>query len=165
MLVRSLNICRAGVDNPTVWYQPANLGLTSTSIPKKSYKATIFYIQLCFCYIYKQFYSTRGWRGFSRWLRCVSSIITRLSSGNQTHDSIRCYYSYGSIMNFPSSLGVLLWEPRPNIDTLLCSIGLECVQRKTEQAPPPYYVYYSVECRSPCYYYFIYYQYYDWFYR
>jgi len=32
---------------------------------------------------------------------------------------------YSSIMNFPSSLGVLLCEPRPDIDTLLCSIGLE----------------------------------------
>jgi len=32
-------------------------------------------------------------------------------------------------MNFSSSLGVLLWKPRPNIDTLLCSIGLECVKK------------------------------------
>jgi len=31
-------------------------------------------------------------------------------------------------MNFPSSLGVLLCKPRPDIDTLLCSIGLECVK-------------------------------------
>jgi len=32
-------------------------------------------------------------------------------------------------MNFPSSLGVLLYKPRPDIDTLLCSIGLECVKK------------------------------------
>jgi len=34
------------------------------------------------------------------------------------------------IMNFPSSLGVLLCKPRPDIDTLLCSIGLERVKNK-----------------------------------
>jgi len=41
------------------------------------------------------------------------------------------YFSryYGSIMNFPSSLGVLLCKPRPDIDTLLCSIGLDCVKK------------------------------------
>jgi len=33
-------------------------------------------------------------------------------------------------MSFHSSLGVLLCELRPDIDTLLCSIGLECVQKK-----------------------------------
>jgi len=49
-------------------------------------------------------------------------------SGNPTHDSIRGYY--GSIKNFPSSLGVLLCELRPDIDTLLCSIGLQCVHKK-----------------------------------
>jgi len=47
---------------------------------------------------------------------------------NPTHDNIRGYY--GSIVNFPSSLGVLLCELRPDIDTLLCSIGLDCIQKK-----------------------------------
>jgi len=53
-------------------------------------------------------------------------LLTRLWSVNPTHDSIRGYY--GSIMYFPSSLGVLPYEPRPDIDTL-CSIGLEFVQK------------------------------------
>jgi len=35
---------------------------------------------------------------------------------------------YGAIM-VQSSLGVLLCELRPDIDTLLCSIGLECVKK------------------------------------
>jgi len=43
------------------------------------------------------------------------------------HCSIWGYY--GSIVNFPSSLGVLLCDPCPNFDTLLCSIGLECVKK------------------------------------
>jgi len=43
--------------------------------------------------------------------------LTRLWSVNPTHDSI---LGYGSIMNFPSSLGALLCKPRPDIDTLLC---------------------------------------------
>jgi len=28
------------------------------------------------------------------------------------------------------SLGVFLWKPCPDIDTLICGIGLECVQKK-----------------------------------
>jgi len=98
----------------------------TTSIPKNLIKPTIFY-NLCFCYIYKQFLFIKlGAGGVLVGDREV--LLTRLWSGNQTHDSIRgCY---GSMMNFPSSLGVLLCELRPDIDTLLCSIGLECVQKK-----------------------------------
>jgi len=56
---------------------------------------------------------------------------SRVPATEIAHDSIRGYY--GSFVNFPSSLGVLLCELRPDIDTLLCSIGLECVQKKMDK--------------------------------
>jgi len=85
----------------------------------------MFYNQLCFCYIYINNFIKPGAGGV-----LVGDRNTYNTSliGKPTHDSIRGYY-YGPIVNFPSSLGVLLCELRPDIDTLLCSIGLECVQK------------------------------------
>jgi len=79
--------------------------------PKKSYKAHNFFI---ISYVFVIFINNFIKPG-AGWVLVGDRdvLLTRLWSENPTHDSIQGYY--GSIMNFPSSLGVLLCEPRPDL--------------------------------------------------
>jgi len=63
-------------------------------------------------------------------IRELTKPMSKHVSDRKTRLTIVYGAIHGSIVNFHSSLGVLLCDLRPDIDTLLCSIGLECVQKK-----------------------------------